>query len=191
MPITVEQLQRVGIQMRPDELEAMVLDVLEHMLPSSTTEPRRDLSPADAAALERGGFNLENRQLSTDPLAQTAAEFAALLVSSLTVAEVAEALGVDVSRVRQRLAARALYGIKRRTGWRVPRFQFDGRRLIPGIEEVIPHLDPRLQPVAVWRWFTTPTNDLALDDDDVAVSPRDWLRAGHDPTAVGALAIAL
>ncbi len=103
--------------------------------------------------------------------------------------EVARLLGVDDSRVRQRLTKRSLYGIKLPDGWRLPAFQFDPARpgrLVPGIGRVLPRLDPALHPVAVYRWFTLPNVDLVLDD--TPVSPLDWLRSGGDPTEVAALA---
>jgi hypothetical protein len=98
-------------------------------------------------------------------------------------------LGVDDSRVRQRLAERTLYGIKLRSGWRLPLFQFDDGQAVPGIDVVFPCLDPGLHPVAVYQWFTTPAPDLLLDDQPV--SPRDWLRAGASTTEVAAFADAL
>jgi hypothetical protein len=68
-------------------------------------------------------------------------------------------LGVDANRVRQRLGAKpwALYGVKHRRSWRLPRFQFDdaGLGLVPGMDEVLPHLDPALHPLSVVHWFTT------------------------------------
>ena len=116
---------------------------------------------------------------------RTAAEYVAVLASSLTVSEAAQHLGVDGSRVRQRLAAHTLYGIKQPSGWRLPRFQFAHSGLLPGFERVGPRLVD-IHPVSVVRWFNRPHGDLTLDDEPV--SPRAWLELGLDPDRVAALA---
>jgi hypothetical protein len=137
--------------------------------------------------LARGGFDLRPWPAERpSPLARTAAATAVLLAASLTVAEAATLLGVDPSRIRQRLAAGSLYGLKRADGWRLPRFQFADGRLVPGIERVLPHLDRALHPLAVVRWFEQPDPDLEIDD--APVSPRAWLLAGGDPAPVATLA---
>lgn len=188
--LTVDELERAGIDLAPEEFERLVVDAVRQ-LPTAiaSADPRRDLTSGDIAALTRGGFDLAPLAASLDdPLARTAAEYSALVVTSLPVPQVARLLGVDASRVRQRLAKRTLYGLKLRDGWHLPSFQFDerrGGRLLPGIEQVLPVLDPALHPVAVYRWFTKPNPDLLLDD--TAVSPRDWLRGGGDPAKVVAL----
>ena len=41
-----------------------------------------------------------------------------------------------------------MYGIRRPSGWLLPLFQFDGDRLVPDIERVLPRLDPRLHALA-------------------------------------------
>ena len=53
---------------------------------------------------------------------------------------------MDDSRIRQRLAARALYGIKVRDGWRLPVFQFDGAAVVPGLSTVFSRFDMELHP---------------------------------------------
>ena len=112
-----------------------------------------------------------------------------LLATARPVAEAARLLGVDPSRVRQRLGERSLYGLKTPRGWRLPAFQFDldqPDRLVPGIGGVLAALPPDLHPVAVYNWLTLPDPDLAWGDEPV--SPLDWLRSGGDPAVVAALA---
>lgn len=101
---------------------------------------------------------------------------------SLSTLEAASTLGVNPSRIRQRLLARTLYGFKEGTGWWLPEFQFDGGHTVPAIERVFPELRPSVSPVAVFRWFLTPWADLVVDEDhEVVVSPRRWLLTGGDP----------
>ena len=104
------------------------------------------------------------------------------------------------SRIRQRLLERSLIGIRRGRGWLLPRYQFqvqeqDGqpvvRALVPGIEQVFPRLSPELHPVALWRWFSSPSTELVPEDEDAPLSPRDWLIAGREPAVVARLAAGL
>jgi uncharacterized protein YifE (UPF0438 family) len=158
--------------------------------------PRADLTEAEVAVLKKGGFALEPLDLGVeDPLVQTAAELTALLRESLSTAAAAERLGVEPSRIRQRLTSQppTLYGIRLESGWVVPEFQLDGSKLIPGIADVVARLDPELHPVSVFRWFTGPSPDLAFEQNEEArtLSPREWLRLGLPVQAVLGLAAEL
>jgi hypothetical protein len=129
---------------------------------------------------------MEPADSGPNALARTAAEYAALHDTSLTVAETAQRLGVDPSRVRQLLAARKLYGLQIKGAWRIPAFQFEGERLLPGLDEVVPALPKDLHPVGIFHWFTEPNPDLSSEEH--RMSPRDWLLAGYPPRAVAELA---
>ena len=124
-------------------------------------------------------------------LHRATAEYARLLTDSYSVEEAAAALGVNGSRIRQRLTAtsRTLFGIKLGKTWRIPKFQFHGRRLVPGLETVLARIPPGVHPVAVYRWLTSPTPDLA--EGDKAIAPLDWLRIGNAPEAVAEMAAGL
>lgn len=119
------------------------------------------------------------------PIAGLAAAQAELVTESVTVAELAALLGVDPSRIRQRIYARSLYAFKHGGIWLIPLFQVAGTHLVPSLDAVLPWLHEGLDPVAVTRWFTSPTADLAADS---AVSPIAWLSAGGPPARVAALA---
>lgn len=189
--LTIDDLERVGLAVDPEGLQRLVLAAVRRLPPAPRgREPERDLRPEERAALLRGGFSFDPLPPGADdPLARTVAEYAALLATAPPVPEVARLLGVDDSRVRQRLAKRSLYGVKLPDGWRLPAFQFDPARpgrLVPGIDRVLPRLDPALHPVGVYRWFTLPNTDLVIDN--APVSPLDWLRSGGDPTEAATLA---
>jgi hypothetical protein len=184
MAITAEALRRRGIDLTPEDclhlLEEAILQLPEVGVSGSATD---ELADWEVEELRAGGLDLSPpRPDELDPLAATAAQYAALLGASLTVSQAARRLGVDPSRLRQRLAARTLFGIKLSDGWRLPLFQFDGDRLIPGLASVLPRLPRDRHPLAIITWFESPDADLEIDDRPV--SPRDWLRSGGDPTAV-------
>ena len=153
-----------------------------------------ELTEAEQAALHGVGLDLEDRP-NADPLANTAAEFAALIESSLTTSEVGKRLGFGAGRVRQMVADHSLYSILLEGRRYVPIFQFlnpKATRLVPNIGLVNRTLDPSLHPVAVFHWYTHPNPDLYLNDDaDVTVSPLDWLKAGYPVASVTKLAALL
>lgn len=191
--ITTALLKRAGIRLPVEAFEQMVVEAAEQMLARARpVDASRALPSAEAEALARGGLDLSPcRGGADDPLARTAAEYAALLASSLSVPEAAARLGVKGSRVRQRLAERTLYGIRLRAGWRLPRFQFAAGGLVPGLDRVLPRLDPELHPVELLAWLTTPNPDLAAGPDEAPLAPLDWLRSGRPPGSVAALAAEL
>ncbi|TAK22354.1 MAG: DNA-binding protein [Chloroflexota bacterium] len=190
MAITSTVLERAGIDLPVETFEQMVIEAAGQMLwATAPIDARRALPLGEGEALARGGLDPSPyRGGIDDPLVRTAAEYAAMVASSMSVVEAAELLGVKDSRVRQRLGERTLYGIKMRAGWRLPRFQFcaDGR--VPGLDRVLPHLDPELHPVEVLAWLTAANPDLTIDPDDKPVAPLDWLRSGRSPVVVAELA---
>ena len=158
-----------------------------------SADPSRDLTVAERDTLVRGGFDLApGPSDGRNPLARTIAEYAALLKTSKSVSEVARLLGVNPSRIRQRLNARppSIYGIKVDGEWRIPGFLLDGRHLVRGIDQIVAKLDPELHPVSFYHWFTTPNPDLEAEDaaGERPLSPRDWLLSGHAPEPLAELA---
>jgi len=151
-------------------------------------DPRETFSPSQLRLLKEGGFSVEQRELGMDdPIVQTAFEYALLRSTALTTRQAADRLGVNDSRVRQRLGEDALFGIKAGGEWRLPLFQFAPDGLVPGIDRVLAQLPRNLNPVVVHRWFRTPNPDLEGADGN-ARSPLDWLQTGNDPDVVAELA---
>jgi hypothetical protein len=203
--LSTAAFERAGLHIAPDEFERLVAEAIERVLPAQRSAvPRQDLTAEEAQVLEEGGATLRPRATGAgSPLAQTAAEYAVLLAAALSVPEAARSLGVDGSRVRQRLAAHTLYGIRQRAGWRLPRFQFGEHGLVPGFDQVAPRL-AGVDLVSAARWFTQPHIDLTIATtpqraqgarraDEVEgieerVSPQRWLELGRDPGVVVALA---
>jgi hypothetical protein len=103
---------------------------------------------------------------------------------SLSAAEAAKLLRVDVTRVRQRLRERSLYGLEYEGTWRLPRLQFERRLVIPGLAQVLKALPPDLFPLDVVDWFLLPEPELQLESDAAPLSPRAWLLSGRPIDAV-------
>ncbi len=195
MELTEKELRDRGIRRSPDEIaeEArhLVFYVISEMPTGRwATDPGKEFSEEEIMALEEGGLDLSPQEESgPDPLARTAAKYVALLASALTTKEAAEVLEVGESRVRQRLRERTLYGVKVGRENRLPAFQFEGGKEVPGIAQVLKHIDRSLHPVAVLNWFMLPNPDLFLDEEETgSVSPRHWLLSGGDPEILARLA---
>ncbi len=136
----------------------------------------------DPTVSSRGA--LEARMAPTAP-ADLPSTLRELREQSLSTTEAAARLGVNSSRIRQRLLARTLYGFKDGGSWRVPEFQFDGDHLVSGVESVFPEIRSSVSPITVARWFVLPWEDLVVDEDrEIVVSPRAWLLEGRDPAPV-------
>ena len=186
MGLSTEPFEKAGLSLTVDDLERIVMDAAERLLPDQpANDGRGELSAAEVAFLQRAGVSPSDLtptdQGARSALAQTAADYAILLAASLPPSAIADRIGVDESRIRQRINQHMLYAVKDGRGWRVPVFQLDatGHALLQGLERVIPHVhDAHLVEVA--RWFLSPQEDLEGPDDQ-PMSPRDWLVAGHDP----------
>jgi hypothetical protein len=155
--------------------------------------PSETLKPDQLQLLAQGGFEIEDPDLGIrDPVLLGALEYAALRATALTTKQAAARLHVNDSRIRQRLAERALYGLKVDDEWRIPIFQFEEKGIVPNIDRVLPRLDESLSAIAVFHWLTTPNPDLAsAETDDKPVAPIAWLKLGLDPEEVAELAAQL
>lgn len=152
--------------------------------------PADHFGDTDQRTLRRLGLTL--KPLEPDelgPVAGLAAAYGELVAKSITVPKVAKKLAVDESRVRQRIHAGSLYAFKQRGTWAIPAFQFTGKRIVAGLDSVVPKLSTTLHPVAVSRWFSTP--DPTLELDGTAVAPLTWLSSGGSPDVVAELASSL
>lgn len=182
-----------GVAMSEDQFLALVRETFEGVAGKDLyAEPEQEF-PAEELALLRGaGFSFKREFLGRDdPVLRGTLEFSALIASALSSKQAAKLLGVDASRIRQRLIGRrpTLYGVKWRGEWLLPRFQFAGKAEVPGLGEVVPQLDPSLNPIEVARWFLSPNPDLFVESENgEAASPREWLLAGHSPMEVARLA---
>ena len=195
MELTDKELRDRGIRRSGAEIKEdarrFALEVVAS-LPTGrwVAEPAGELSPGEETVLEEGGLDLSPPETGEpDPLARTATRYAALLATALTTREAAGLLGTGESRVRQRLKEKTLYGVKAGRENRFPAFQFEGGREVPGIGEVLRCVDRSVHPVALSNWFTLPSPDLHLDDEEERrVSPREWLLSGGDPRVLVPLA---
>jgi len=157
---------------------------------SEAVQPAAALSKAELDALHAVGLTTEPwpADRPDDPLAQSIVDFIALVETSLTAARAARLLGVDVSRIRQRLRERSLFGVEYEGEWQLPRFQFERRKVLPGLAQVLAALPEEVNALDVAEWFLSANPDLELEDEAQPLSPRAWLLRGLPPERVAALA---
>lgn len=185
VPTATTQLE--GLARRIAEIDLVATEIARTAGRATAAPP---LTEQEERLLREAELDPRPLEVSETPvLYRATAEYAKLVNDSYTVGQAADLLGVNTSRIRQRLIGepRTLYGIKFGRSWRIPRFQFQGRRLVPGLEAVLPRIPPNLHPVAVHRWLTSPNPDLT-SADQAPMSPLDWLRIGNPPGVVADLA---
>jgi hypothetical protein len=164
------------------------LEMLAASTPAGAEAPPSTLTDDEERALRAAGSLREGMP----PLAErasllTTVQQVALVTDALSVKQAAFALGVSEGRIRQRLAARTLFGVQAAQGWRLPRFQFtENGQLLRGLERVLPALPTDVHPVVVTSFLDRPHEDLLVDG--VATSPAAWLDGGGPVDAVVALA---
>lgn len=180
-------LDRAGLPDDPARFVELVKDAVRSVVVTRHA--------ADPSALTAGEV-LELRDVGLDPLVSaasfdaasgaTAARMAAILADSLSVEDAAELMQLHRSRLRQMLLDRSLYGIKTDGEWRIPAFQFAGRRQIRNLAPVLRALPVGLHPIELYNWLHRPEPALLIEGRPVP--PVRWLEHGGDAGRVAALA---
>jgi hypothetical protein len=177
---------------RDEFIDAARIVLLDGLRRAPSDDPASLFAAAEAGVLRAAGFSLEARSPGEpDVVARTAAEGAVIVAEAKTAAQVARAMAVTASRVRQRAVDRTLVAIRGGDEWRFPSWQFlpETGKEIRGLAVVVRAMPPGLHPLAMYRFMTQPNPDL--DVDDQPVSPIAWLIAGGDPEPVAQLAAGL
>jgi len=183
--------------------EALINAVLDGVVgPRSISVTSQTLTEGALAAYSRAGWDL--RALSEDepdPLIDTTRWWAHQLTTGWSVAEAAQRLHVDPSRIRQRLVDRTLLGVKVGREWRVLTVQFldDAMRARsdspgvaptwtepPGLPEVLRAVPAHLPILTIASWLATPQPDLEVDGHPM--SPPEWLALTLDTDRVKQIA---
>jgi hypothetical protein len=149
------------------------------------------LSAGEEAILEEGGVRRLTEPEAHLAAGQAIAAYEGLRAGGLSVDGAARRLGVNPSRIRQRLLEGSLLGLKEGRGWLLPGFQFLERGTVPGLGRVLRRLPRDIGALAVARWFSHPNPDLAAGGDERPLTPLEWLLGGHPPEKAAELAAAL
>lgn len=192
MDLSEKLLRERGVFRSLEEIEGDVRVMIAYSIGTLPVgivgrEPARQFTSEEAEVLKRGGLTLEAYEGKDDASTQTVERYATMMALALTEDEVQRVLDVKPSRVRQRIADRSLYAIAVGKERRFPQVQFHERDLVPGIGKVLQALPEDLHPVEVESWLTSPNSDL-LANEEVALSPREWLISGGSVSPLLAMA---
>lgn len=165
---------------------ARVRALLEAVAQASEPTAHPGLPAAERAIWESVGARFDEDAVDR-VRARHLAALADLVTRSVAgVPAMAERLGVDRSRISQRLAERSLYAFTLGSERWFPEWQLVDDRPLSGLKEVLVAVPAALHPLTVDHWFTRPSVDLEIGDE--AVSPVEWLATGGEPAPVVALA---
>lgn len=151
--------------------------------------PGRDAAPLTQTELDHlrthGGKSAEQVLESWDSAAERAARARALAgdtnqlaASSLSLEAAARLLGVDRSRISHRVSAGALYAVTLGSRRRIPTWQFDQGRELPGLAAVVAAVPARAHPLDVAALMSTAQDELG------GRTPIEHLTGGGDPDPV-------
>lgn len=182
-------LARAGLKVTAHEFLSLVEDAANRLTPIQP-DPAARFDESGRVALTEVGLDLTPHDESEgDPRARTVAEQAVLRDTALSVAEAADRVGVDTSRIRHRIASQRLIGWKDRGGWRLPAWQFTDNDVLPGLETVLAAIPDDQPALVLANFMTTPQEDL--DIRGRPASPREWLMAGGSVHRVAEFAAAI
>ena len=145
------------------------------------------LTAGEARLLDDAGLT-EDPDAYAEIAVDVTAHMGRLYSTAFTAAEVANGLGVNDSRVRQRRLNHTLWAIDDGGTWVYPADQFElvvnGRgapptlRHVRGLDRVLPHLLTKgLHPTAVAGFLLTPQPELRIDGHPKSV--KEWLLHGE------------
>jgi hypothetical protein len=171
-------LERHHVDLTGDEVLA-VLDFAFAAIPGAGAAPvsaaeveflRDHAGPGAAAVIDNWSADGERQAR-----AQVAVrELGDALSGSMSIKEAAAVLGVDRSRVSRRITGNTLWAFDIHGSRRIPRWQFLGSDLLPGLETIVPAIPAGVTPMTVEAFMRTPQPDFG----DRA--PIEYLAAGGD-----------
>ena len=172
---------------RDDTRVAIVASALSAATEATRRRQSEGLPAAEQQLWEHVGALFDSGAVAVIEAARAAA-FADLVQRSVIGDTAAgELLGVDRSRISQRVSEPSIYAFSASGEERCfPRWQFAGAKTLPGFKTVLAAIAHDLHPLTVDHWFTTPSTDLEVDESPV--SPVTWLITGGPPTVVAELA---
>ena len=135
---------------------------------------RTHAEPRAAAVIDAWSADNERQARARIALRQ----LTSALSGSVSIKEAAAILGVDRSRVSRRITGKALWAFDLQGGRRIPRWQFLGDELLPGLDVIVPAIPRGTTPAVLDAFMHTPQPDF---DDR---TPIEHLAAGGDPALV-------
>lgn len=143
------------------------------------------LTPAEKEVLKEGGADLTDRENDWDPFLAYQEGLATMLIESLSDDEFCTRLHLSLNELERLIRERKVYSLDRYGPRLFPLFQIEGDALLPGFERVRPVIPTTCLPYVLDGWWRRPNSELEPElDDEVFLSPRDWLINRNDVDAV-------
>lgn len=167
-------------------------------IPETNTAPRaarQPLTPEERDILESGGARFGDTlghtrdELIHHQVQRIQDELRAMIQQALTLNEVAQRLSVSKEAALQLLTKKhpGLHAFKAPNGVLLfPGWQFTEQGLMPVLQSILKHIDPKVSTLTINRFMTSKHCDLPLGNR--CLSPQEWLASGHDPVEVERLA---
>ncbi len=143
------------------------------------------LTPEEIEALKQGGADLSDREDGWDPYRSYQEGLAVMLIESLSDDEFCSRLNLSLNDVERLVSEKKVYSVDQYGPRLFPLFQIQGDALLPGFERVGPVIPTTCLPYVLDGWWRHPNSEFEPElDDDVLLSPREWLINGNDVDAV-------
>lgn len=184
MAVSAPALDALLAKYQVDLTAEEVLDELDSALasvpgPSVLSHSEVDFLSAHGGASTAdaiGGWSADAER--RDRALAAVAQLASTLANSASIKEAATILGLDRSRVSRRITGKSLWSFDVRGGRRIPRWQFLGKGLLPGLDVIVPEIPQGLSPGVLEAFMHAPQPDFGNR------APIEHLAAGGDPAVV-------
>ncbi|EFG79759.1 hypothetical protein HMPREF0591_0341 [Mycobacterium parascrofulaceum ATCC BAA-614] len=135
---------------------------------------REHAEPSTATAIDRWSADDERQARARVALRQ----LTSAVSGSVSIKEAAVLLGVDRSRVSRRITGKQLWAFDLQGTRRIPKWQFLGNELLPGLDLIVPAIPPGTTPAVLDVFMHTPQPDFD------GRTPIEHLAAGGDASLV-------
>jgi hypothetical protein len=183
-------LGRAGLPDDPARFLSLVEDAVRSVVLVRHAVDASALTDVELRELREIGLEPDVEPTDLADATRTAtATMAAILADAMSVDEAARQMELHPSRLRQMLLDRSLVGIEIDGEWRIPRFQFSGRRQVRNLGPVLRAAPADLHHVELLNWLARANHAHVIEG--APDTPLAWLEAGGDPEPVAAIAAEL
>jgi hypothetical protein len=173
----------------PEDVTGWFRNFIAKLTPKQPVFQRVSVPPESAVWESVGGRFRDDGSESLNQLQRSVALDTLHRRSIIGDIEMAKTLGVDRTRISQKVKEKSLYAYDSLEGRCFPQWQLADGKPIRELKTLLAALDPGLHPLTVTHWVESPNTDIEING--VAVSPVDWLKTGGSVEPLVELAVQL